>query len=47
MQWGGQQHLDAAYVSRAEKDIALQLSRAGVRIATVLSKALGEQLADP
>jgi hypothetical protein len=26
------QHLDAAYVARAEKDVALQLSRAGVRL---------------
>jgi hypothetical protein len=29
------QHLDAAYVARAEKDVALQLSRAGVRLAAV------------
>jgi hypothetical protein len=41
------QHLDAAYVSRAEKDVALQLSRAGVRLAAVLNKALGKQLAEP
>jgi S1/P1 Nuclease len=35
------QHLDAGYVSRAEKDVALQLSRAGVRLAAVLNSALG------
>jgi nuclease S1 len=40
------QHLDAAYVARAEKDVALQLSRAGVRLAAVLNKALGTQLTD-
>jgi hypothetical protein len=39
------QHLDAAYVARAEKDVALQLSRAGVRLAAVLNKALGKQVA--
>jgi hypothetical protein len=36
-------HLDAAYAARAEKDIALQLSRAGVRLGSVLNKALGRQ----
>jgi hypothetical protein len=41
------QHLDSAYVDRAEKDIALQLSKAGVRLAAVLNKALGRQVADP
>jgi hypothetical protein len=35
------QHLDAAYVARAEKDVAQQLSKAGVRLASVLNKALG------
>jgi hypothetical protein len=35
------QKLDAAYVSRAEKDVAQQLSKAGVRLAAVLNKALG------
>jgi nuclease S1 len=44
---GTLQHLDAAYVARAEKDIALQLSKAGVRLAAVLNKALGKQLAEP
>ncbi len=39
------QHLDAAFVARAEKDVALQLSRAGVRLAAVLNKALGKQIA--
>jgi hypothetical protein len=34
-------HLDAAYVAKAEQDVALQLSRAGVRLASVLNKALG------
>jgi hypothetical protein len=40
------QHLDAAYVARAEKDVALQLSKAGVRLAAVLNKTLGKQVAD-
>jgi hypothetical protein len=40
------QHLDAAYVERAEKDVALQLSRAGIRLAAVHNKALGRQVAD-
>jgi S1/P1 Nuclease len=35
------QHLDVAYVARAEKDVAQQLSKAGVRLASVLNKALG------
>jgi hypothetical protein len=35
------------YVARAEKDVALQLSRAGVRLAAVLNKALGRQVAEP
>jgi hypothetical protein len=35
------QHLDAAYVARAEKDVALQLSRAGVRLALLLNLTLG------
>jgi hypothetical protein len=35
------QHLDADYVQRAEKDVAQQLSKAGVRLASVLNKALG------
>jgi hypothetical protein len=34
---GTLQHLDAAYVARAEKDMALQLSRAGVRLAAMLN----------
>jgi hypothetical protein len=40
------QHLDQAYVAQAEKDVALQLSWAGVRLAAVLNKALGRQTAD-
>jgi hypothetical protein len=35
------QQLDAAYVARAEKDVAQQLSKAGMRLASVLNKALG------
>jgi hypothetical protein len=35
------QYLDAAYVTRAERALALQLSRAGVRLAAVLNRALG------
>jgi S1/P1 Nuclease len=37
----GLQHLDTAYVERAKADVALQLSRAGVRLALVLNRALG------
>ncbi len=40
------QHLDAAYVGRAEKDVTLQLSRAGVRLAAVLNRALDRLTAD-
>jgi hypothetical protein len=40
-------HLDSAYVERAKKDVALQLSRAGVPLAAVLNKALGRQSAEP
>jgi hypothetical protein len=36
----GVQHLDAEYVDRAGKDVALQLSRAGVRLAAIHNKAL-------
>jgi S1/P1 Nuclease len=36
---GSLQHLDAAYAKQAERDVALQLSRAGVRLAAVLNKA--------
>ena len=34
------QHVDAAYVDQAKTDVALQLSRAGVRLAHVLNEAL-------
>jgi hypothetical protein len=34
-------HLDAAYVAQAENDVALQLSKAGVRLAFLLNNALG------
>jgi hypothetical protein len=34
------QVLDAAYVARAERAVALQLSRAGIRLAAVLNRAL-------
>jgi hypothetical protein len=40
---GAPQHLDATYVERAERAVALQLSRAGVRLAAVLNRALGGQ----
>jgi hypothetical protein len=35
-------NLDAAYVAQAKKDVALQLSRAGVRLAYLLNEALNE-----
>jgi S1/P1 Nuclease len=35
------QHLDSSYAAQAEEDAGLQLSRAGVRLAAVLNKALG------
>jgi hypothetical protein len=38
-------HLDAAYVAQAEKDVGLQLSKAGVRLASVLNNALGSRVA--
>ena len=38
------QFLDAAYVNRAERDVALQLSRAGVRLASILNAALGSDV---
>jgi hypothetical protein len=37
---------DSAYVARAERDVALQLSHAGLRLAAVLNKALGRQVAE-
>lgn len=40
------QHRDASYVARAGKDVALQSSKAGVRLTAVLNKALGRQTAD-
>jgi hypothetical protein len=39
------QHLDAAYVERAERAVTLQLCRAGVRLAVVLNRALSGQVA--
>ncbi len=36
----GPQHVDAAYVDQAKIDIALQLSRAGVRLAHLLNQTL-------
>jgi hypothetical protein len=36
-------HLDAAYVTQADKDAALQSSKAGVRLASILKKALGSK----
>ena len=40
------QHLDASYVARAETDVAVQLSRAAIRLAFVLNKSLGSEQAD-
>jgi S1/P1 Nuclease len=37
------QHLDGAYVAQAEQDVALQLSKAGVRLASLLNAALRSQ----
>jgi hypothetical protein len=39
------QYLDTAYVGRAERAVSLQLSRAGVRLAEVLNRALSGGLA--
>jgi hypothetical protein len=39
------QFLDAAYAERAKRDVALQLSRAGVRLAAVLNRAFSGQVA--
>src|ERR1700682_2230111 len=35
------QHLGASYVTQAEKDVSLQLRRAGIRLASLLNKTLG------
>ena len=43
----GSVDLDAAYVERAKKDVALQLSRAGVRLALLLNRALAARPLDP
>jgi len=40
------QHLDSSYVDTAEMDVSLQLSRAGIRLASVLNKSLGSQDAE-
>ena len=40
------QHLDASYVSKVEKDVTLQLSRAGVRLAFFLNQAFGTENTD-
>ena len=40
------QHLDTKYVDRVEKDIKLQLSRAGIRLAFLLNKDLGSDQID-
>jgi hypothetical protein len=40
------QHLDVRYVDKAEKDIKLQLSRAGIRLAFLLDKDLGSDQID-
>ena len=38
----GGYRLPDSYAAMAERDVTLQLSRAGVRLATVLNKALGQ-----
>lgn len=43
----GSVDLDAAYVERAKQDVALQLSRAGVRLALVLDRAFAAHPLDP
>jgi hypothetical protein len=40
------QHLDSGYVAKVEKDVKLQLSRAGIRLAFFLNGALGTDQAD-
>ncbi len=42
----GAEQLDAVYAAMAEKDVVLQLSRAGVRLAAALNRALDRQTAD-
>jgi hypothetical protein len=39
--WRGSYRLDNGYVTMAIRDISIQLSRAGVRLAVVLNRALG------
>jgi hypothetical protein len=43
---GKTEHLSASYVTKAEKDVSLQLNRAGIRLASVLNKSLGSEDAD-
>jgi S1/P1 Nuclease len=43
---GEVQHLDSSYVNKVEKDVKLQLSRAGVRLAFFLNQALDTEQAD-
>ncbi|WP_426424176.1 S1/P1 nuclease [Bradyrhizobium genosp. A] len=40
------QHISSAYVGKAEQDIALQLKRAGIRLAFVLNQKLGSEALD-
>jgi len=40
------QNLDQSYVTQAEKDVILQLKRAGIRLASLLDKTLGSGDAD-
>lgn len=42
----GQHHLHKAYVDRAKRNITLQLSRAGIRLAYVLNRRLGSEETD-
>ena len=38
----GTYRLDAGYVTMATRDVSMQLSRAGVRLAVVLNRALND-----
>ncbi|HEY1803265.1 MAG TPA: S1/P1 nuclease [Terracidiphilus sp.] len=40
------QHLDSSYVEAAKKDVSLQLSKAGIRLAYILNRALGTEASD-
>jgi len=40
------QQIDAAYVTKAEQDVRLQLKRAGIRLAFFLNQKLGSEASD-